>query len=161
MNNECGHDILCKCNQQCQKLWDDSVEQSLKSISRAIENDNKPIKVEVTEGVKYDNNKAPLNLLSNYALEEVSKVLDFGQRKYNAWNWTKGIAYSRVIAAAKRHIAAWENGIDLDEESKTNHLANAMCNLMFLLDYEVRGMKELDDRRPKETLIKKENKKND
>lgn len=106
------------------------------------------------EGLKYDSDKAPLNLISNYAMEELAKVLDFGAKKYHPWNWAKGINYSRVIAAAKRHISAWENGIDIDEESKAHHLASAMCNLMFLLDYEVRQLKEFDDRRPKETLKK-------
>lgn len=105
-------------------------------------------------GKKFDGGKAPLNLLSNYALEEVSRVLAFGATKYDPWNWAEGIKYSRVIAAAKRHIAAWENRIDIDEESNTNHLGNAMCNLMFLLDYEARQLKELDDRRPKHTLKK-------
>lgn len=103
-------------------------------------------------GVKFDEGKPPLNLISNYAMEELAKVLEQGAAKYSPWNWCEGLAYSRVIAAAKRHIASWENGIDLDEETKTNHLANAMCNLMFLLDYQARGMKEIDDRRPRHTL---------
>lgn len=104
------------------------------------------------EGVKFDQNKVPLNLISNYALEELAKVLAVGAVKYEPWNWAKGIHYSRVIAAAKRHIAAWENRIDVDPETNTNHLANAMCNLMFLLDYEARDLYELDDRRPIETI---------
>lgn len=105
-------------------------------------------------GKKYDQGKAPLNLLSNYALEEVARVLAFGAQKYEPWNWAKGLNYSRVIAAAKRHIAEWENGVDMDPESKTNHLANAACNLIFLLDYIARDMKELDDRRPAGTRKK-------
>lgn len=108
-----------------------------------------------TKGIKLDNNKVPLNLISNYAMEELAKVLDFGQKKYSPWNWSHGIVYSRVIAAAKRHIAAWENRTDIDEESQTNHLANAMCNLMFLLDYQARNLTKLDDRRPKESLKKR------
>jgi hypothetical protein len=116
----------------------------------------KKIKKELKKpsGLKYDGGKAPLNLISNYALEELAKVLGFGATKYHPWNWAEGIAYSRVISAAKRHIAAWENGINTDHESNTNHLANAMCNLMFLLDYQAREMHHLDDRRPKHTLKK-------
>lgn len=34
-----------------------------------------------TKGIKLDNNKVPLNLISNYAMEELAKVLDFGQKK--------------------------------------------------------------------------------
>ena len=38
-------------------------------------------------GVKFDAGKPPLALLSGAALTEVAKVLEFGSRKYNAWNW--------------------------------------------------------------------------
>lgn len=108
----------------------------------------------VKVGVKYDVGKVPLDLISTYAMEEVAKVLDFGARKYDRYNWAKGMNYSRVLAAAKRHMAAWENRIDIDEEAGTNHLANAMVNLMFLLDYQLRDLTHLDDRRPADTLKK-------
>lgn len=108
-----------------------------------------------TKAIKYDNGKPPLDLISNYALEELSRVLQFGASKYHKWNWAEGIEYSRVIAAAKRHIAQWENRVDTDEESGTNHLANAMCNLSFLLDFQAREMHHLDDRRPAHTLKKR------
>lgn len=108
------------------------------------------------KGLKYDSKKVPLNLLSNYAIEELAKVLQFGAEKYEPWNWAKGIEFSRLIAAAKRHIAEWENRNDIDSESKTNHLANAMCNLMFILDYQKRNLTHLDDRRPINTLISDE-----
>lgn len=106
----------------------------------------------MSSGTKHDDGKVPLNLISNYAMEELAKVLQFGTIKYNPWNWAKGLEFSRVIAATKRHIAAWENRDDLDGESKINHLAHAMCNLSFLLDYQAREMHHLDDRRPTETL---------
>jgi hypothetical protein len=119
------------------------------------------------KGIKYDGGKAPLNLLSNYAMEEVAKVLQYGATKYHPWNWAEGIHYSRVISAARRHIAEWENRktYDIGEDcngckkkqlckthSKRHHLANAICNLMFLLDYELRELNHLDDRRPEHTL---------
>lgn len=120
-------------------------------------------------GRKNDNKKIPLNLISNYALEELAEVLSFGARKYDPWNWAYGMSYSRVIAAVKRHIAQWENREEKDfdnkcKECKNNtclnhsnrhHLGAAMCGLMFLLDYEARNMKHLDDRRPLETLRRK------
>lgn len=110
----------------------------------------KKVKKEV--GLKYDTGKAPLYLISTYAMEELAKVLDFGQQKYKPFNWAEGLRYSRVISAAKRHIAAWEERKDIDEESNCHHLAAAMCNLMFLLDYNARKLTHLDDRRPTHTL---------
>lgn len=106
------------------------------------------------EGVKFDAGKPELDLISTYATEELAKVLSFGAKKYGKYNWTKGIVFSRCLAAAKRHMLAWENRIDCDEETGTNHLANAMANLMFILDAQIREQHHLDDRRAKETLKK-------
>jgi len=113
------------------------------------------MKKKKSKGLKYDGGKAPLYLISTYAMEELAKVLDFGQRKYAPFNWANGLHYSRVISAAKRHIANWEERQDIDPESNCHHLAAALCNLMFILDYNARGLAHLDDRRPVHTLKKK------
>lgn len=122
-----------------------------------------------SKGIKYDGGKTPLNLLSTYAMEEVGEVLAYGAKKYAPWNWAEGIVYSRVLSAAKRHLSAWENreNHDIGKDCKAcesespctshsgrHHLANTICNLMFLLDYELRELKHLDDRRPEHTLKK-------
>lgn len=107
------------------------------------------------KGLKFDVGKDPLYLISTYAMSELAKVLEQGAIKYSPWNWSSGIKYSRVISAAKRHIAAWEERVDIDEETRTNHLANAMCNLMFLIDFQARKLDEFDDRRPTHSLKKK------
>ena len=106
-------------------------------------------KLELTEGTKYDAGKPTTSLLPSQPLLEIAKVLDYGAKKYEAHNWTKGIKYSRVLSAAQRHMLAWNEGESLDPESKLSHLAHAACNLLFLLDYEARNMVEFDDRRKK------------
>ena len=100
-------------------------------------------------GIKLDRGKPRMDLLSSIALEELAKVLTFGCKKYSANNWRGGIAWSRVIGAALRHIFLWMRGIDKDEETGLSHLAHAFCCIMFLLEYEV-TRKELDDRYVKE-----------
>lgn len=88
-------------------------------------------------GTKDDEGKLPLDLLSPHALEETAKVLAFGADKYGAYNWTKGIKYSRVFAALMRHLWSFWRGKRVDPETGLHHLAHAMCCLMFLLHYNL------------------------
>lgn len=96
-------------------------------------------------GKKFDAGKPSLGLIDRTALEELARVLDFGKQKYDAHNWRGGITWSRVIDSALRHLNAFNDGEDFDPESGLNHVAHAMCNCMFLLNY-YRTHKEKDDR---------------
>jgi Domain of unknown function (DUF5664) len=95
--------------------------------------------------VKYDGDKPPMHLLSNEALVQIAKVMQFGAQKYAAHNWRKGFDWSRSLAAALRHINAFNDGEDTDPESGLSHMAHAACNLMFLIEFE-KTHKHLDDR---------------
>lgn len=103
----------------------------------------------MSEGRKDDAEKSRMDLLCPFAMEELAKVLTFGSKKYSAWNWSKGITTSRLIAAALRHIFAFASGQDLDPETGLSHIAHAMCCMMFIL-----GMPHYivgyDDRQKKE-----------
>lgn len=99
----------------------------------------------MSDAKKFDNGKAPVNLLPREGLEQIAKVLGFGAQKYDAHNWRKGMDWSRLIAAAQRHIIAFNEGEDIDPESGLNHLAHAGCCIMFLLDY-FKNHKDKDDR---------------
>lgn len=92
-----------------------------------------------TEGLKNDMGKTELALLPFEAVEEVGKVLTFGALKYEAHNWRKGMAWSRMLSAALRHIFAFARGEDLDPESGLSHLAHAACCILFLLSYTLNG----------------------
>jgi len=100
----------------------------------------------LTEGAKYDEGKPRWDLLPIDALNELVAVLSFGAGKYDDRNWEKGINYSRVYGAAMRHLTKFWNGQDKDDETDLAHLAHAMCCCMFLLSYQLRSMKEFDDR---------------
>lgn len=104
---------------------------------------------ELKEGTKYDNGKPSTTLLPSKPLLEIAKVLDYGAKKYEAHNWRKGIKYSRVLSAAQRHLLAWNEGENNDPETNITHLAHAACNILFLLQYEIDGMNEFDDRHKK------------
>lgn len=98
------------------------------------------------EGKKFDQNKVRLVLLPFSALEEVANVLTYGAKKYGDYNWTKGIKYSRLLSATLRHMFAWANGENEDKETGLNHLAHAICCLLFILTYILQNKTELDDR---------------
>lgn len=96
-------------------------------------------------GLHKDEGKAPLALVPRSLLEAVSRVLEFGARKYKADNWRLGIEWRRVAGSLLRHTFAWLEGEDKDPESGLSHLAHAATNVAFLLEYE-RTHQELDDR---------------
>jgi len=96
-------------------------------------------------GTKYDQEKPHMDLLSREALIQTAQVLTFGAKKYTSHNWRKGIAWSRVLGAAMRHLTAFNDGEDKDPETGLSHLAHLGCCVMFLLEYE-KTHKELDDR---------------
>jgi len=93
-----------------------------------------------SEGLKYDEGKVNLSLLSSTAIIQLGQVLTFGERKYAAHNWRKGILYSRVMSACLRHIFTYLGGEKVDSETGLSHLAHAMCCLMFLLEYDSHEM---------------------
>jgi hypothetical protein len=89
------------------------------------------------QGTKHDDNKNQLDLFSPFVYEAIGEVLTYGAAKYESHNWAKGILYSRVLGALKRHISEFEKGNRYDPEWGLHHLAHAGCCLMFLLHYEL------------------------
>lgn len=100
------------------------------------------------EALKFDDQKLPLDLFPPEALAAITKVLQFGAKKYDRHNWRKGMAWSRVFAALQRHLWEFWGGIDNDEETGLPHLAHAGCCLVFLLTYLHTGTGEDDRYRP-------------
>ncbi len=96
-------------------------------------------------GTKYDGGKPRMELLATEALRGTAQVLTFGAKKYDDNNWRKGMSWSRLYGALLRHLAAWNEGEDLDPESGLPHLDHAACCVMFLQSYSRRGAGK-DDR---------------
>lgn len=87
--------------------------------------------------VKHDDGKPDWSLVPFESLEGMVKVLEFGAKKYDNWNWTAdgGFQYTRVLRSCLRHLFAWSRGEDLDPESGLSHIHHAMCNLLFISHY--------------------------
>ena len=99
----------------------------------------------MSSGVKHDSEKPRMDLLSTKALIQVAKVMGMGAKKYGDSNWRGGLAWSRVIGAALRHLTAFNDGENIDPESGLSHIAHLSCCAMFLLEY-IETHPELDDR---------------
>jgi hypothetical protein len=104
---------------------------------------SKPL--EAPGGIKHDQGKPTLALLSPVAINKIGLVMNYGATKYADHNWRKGISWSRLLSACLRHTFAYIGGEDKDPETGISHLAHAACCLMFLLEFE-ETHPELDNR---------------
>ena len=78
---------------------------------------------------------------------ECADVFGYGRKKYAAWNWSKGMAWSVPIACAARHLLAMIDGEELDDESGLPHRGHVFCNVAMLYTY-FETFVEGDDRPP-------------
>lgn len=75
------------------------------------------------------------DLLPRPALDRISEVYAFGAEKYADHNWRKRYEWSKSYAAAQRHMTAFWDGEDADEESGLSHLAHAGFHIFALLTW--------------------------
>lgn len=95
--------------------------------------------VALDSATKFDNGKEDWSLMPWFALRPVARVWTYGANKYAAWNFMKGdgMSWSRVSSAAVRHLTAWQEGEDIDQESGQLHLAHLCCCVLMLLAYQL------------------------
>lgn len=90
-------------------------------------------------GIKYDQGKPDLSLCPYPALEALAHALGYGCEKYSRYNYCEGFESNRLIAAALRHIHAWNSGEDDDPESGVDHLGHALACLSMLIHCRALG----------------------
>ena len=98
-----------------------------------------------SEGRKDDTGKLRMSLIPPMPLKKLAEVYTIGEKKYDAHNWRKGIKYSRILDAMKRHMAAWEEGEITDPIDGQHHLASVAWGAFALIQYEL-DHPEMDDR---------------
>ncbi|MDP2263270.1 MAG: DUF5664 domain-containing protein [Hydrogenophaga sp.] len=84
--------------------------------------------------------------------DDCARVFEYGRRKYAAWNWAKGMAWSIPMACAARHLMAIIRGETHDAESGLPHAGHVFCNVVMLLTYQG-TFPEGDDRAAKGLLL--------
>jgi len=100
----------------------------------------------MAEGLRYNKGKLRLDLIPPEAKVAIAKVLEIGASKYEDRNWERGLDWMETKACLERHLLKWEMGEDTDDESGMPHLWHALCNVVFLVTMEQRGIG--DDTRP-------------
>jgi hypothetical protein len=115
-------------------------EELCNSISTEKENTQ-----ESERGIRLDQGKPMMQLLSPIAMMGTAQVLTWGCNKYGPGNWKKGMAWGKVIGSLLRHTFKFMAGEDFDEETKLPHVDHIATNAMFLQEY-FRKHKGLDDR---------------
>ena len=100
----------------------------------------------MSDGKKHDGGKLRYDLVPTLALEEVVKVITKGAEKYDDENW-KNVpnGRKRYYAANQRHLVEWRKGNIYDDEMGTHHLANAISNLLFILEKELQGWEDVPE----------------
>lgn len=68
----------------------------------------------------------------SYCWRDCARVFEYGKKKYAAWNWAKGMAWSIPLACAARHALAILEGEVVDHESGLPHVGHFMANLVML-----------------------------
>lgn len=80
------------------------------------------------------------------AWDECAAVFDYGRKKYNEWNWSKGMVWSVPLACAARHLVYGPlAGELLDVESGLPHRGHFLCNVVMLRTF-IHNYPEGDDR---------------
>jgi hypothetical protein len=92
------------------------------------------VKMSKQQATKNDQGKAPISLIPSDYILGTASVFAFGGRKYGLNNFRNGIAHSRCLDAAFRHLLAISRGEELDPESGLPHIYHASCSIA-MLDY--------------------------
>lgn len=121
---------------------------------KGLKRESADSKTQQKGGDKFDAEKPRVDLLDPLALEGIARVLGWaatqkprpdGSFGYGDHNWRKGLAYTRLIGAAIRHIFAIMRGEDIDPESGLPHVDHLGCCWMFLSNM-MKTRPDLDDR---------------
>lgn len=97
---------------------------------------------EYPTGAKRDTQegKTRYDLIPITALTRLADLYARGAVKYDEFNWSKGICYSRVYSSLLRHLFQWARG-----EKDEDHLAAVAFGIFSLLHYDETNRTDLDD----------------
>ena len=88
---------------------------------------------------KNDQDKVDLSLIPYSALIAEAKAMMVGAKKYGRSNYKKGHEASQLVAAALRHLHAWNAGEELDAEDGQPHLGSVRACIGMLIEQQKLG----------------------
>ena len=81
--------------------------------------------------------------------EAYVRVAEFGAKKYEPWNWSKGLSRVQILGSLLRHTFAYLRGEETDKDSGLSHTDHILWNAV-VLTHNVRW--NLEDGRRVEPL---------
>ena len=60
------------------------------------------------------------------------RVAEFGAKKYDVWNWTRGLTRKQILASLLRHAFAYMRGEEFDPDSGLLHTDHLLWNAVAL-----------------------------
>ena len=99
------------------------------------------------QAMRFNGGKYVFSMLDEMpnALGGVTRVLEYGARKYARNNYRKGLPFTEIYDSMRRHQMAWLNGEDTDPESGLLHVDHIVANALFLAEL-TRRTPQMDDR---------------
>lgn len=93
--------------------------------------------------------KVSYSVIPETVIAEIAVAMMEGARKYARHNYrVAGVKASVYFDAARRHLAKWWEGQDIDPDSGVHEITKAIASLVVLRDAMIQG-KYSDDRPPK------------
>lgn len=86
-----------------------------------------------------------MSLIPRYPLEVLARHYAIGAEKYEDHNWRQGYPWSWSYDSLLRHLLAFWDGEDIDEETGSPHLAGVLFHVMALIQF-TKDFPEHDDR---------------
>lgn len=80
---------------------------------------------------RYNEGKPKWSYVHFESLEPMIRVLEFGAKKYEPFNWQKGLDLKEILESMQRHLAKLMDGEENDKETGISHIGHIQCNAMF------------------------------
>lgn len=98
-----------------------------------------------TKAVKYSEHKPRWHLIPWRPMQEVVRVMEAGlhegtDKERTEGDWKNGTDWCEYSDAAFRHLIAWQDGQDNDDETCRSHLGHVICCCLILMWYQIRGV---------------------
>lgn len=88
--------------------------------------------------VKDNKEKVQFRWLPWAEIQDIARLLTYGEKKYPGENWKKCTDLNEYMDALDRHLVAYKTGEKADLETGESHLLHAACNILFMLNLEKR-----------------------
>ena len=98
-------------------------------------------------GTRFNNGKRRWRNIPRFLLSPLVDVGQFGEQKYDTFNFLKGLPVLDTLDSLERHLEKLSDPkmSDYDEESGCHHLAHVAWNALVAL-HNIETRKDLDDR---------------